>query len=864
MSEELLQTKSESIGRYLLYKLGATNLGQLKKNNIINSKFEKEFSNKKPDGLIVLPGGDVKAVIEYKQPSELVGKKRIDKATKQMLLMTKELCKVLIVTSGKKTFWINALNGQPILDEKGTPLNKIFDIKPIINGSLSQEDLSALETLIDKIDHSLTEKNNQISQPLVLDPSSLARTVWQKIWINTGKEPEKCLYNVVELFVFKFLSDVGVLKSHKNFQTVYKMSQEDSASEALKQYAKICRQEIKDLFPAGEDGTTIINGTIFVNEKGEPNLSQAYLFGDVLESLQNYDNEFGSFKYIRKEFKTRLYESFLRQQAGIRFLGQYFTPRSVVKAMVAMSNAKDLKAGARICDPFCGVGGFVLETIAENPHILKEFEPKNGKVNPKITLLGYDKGTDEKDDERTIILAKANMLIYFSDLLVKFNSTQHLKSFAEGAFNDVFHLIRTNLGTFGEVDKEPFDLILTNPPYVTSGSSTLKKAIESVGLGNYYTSGGRGTESLALEWIIRNLKQGGQALVVVPDGLLNQSSILNFVKEQCLIKAIISLPTRTFYSTPKKTYIIVIERKDDIQTVQDFPVFTYLVSEIGETRDAKRWTIDVNHLGDASSLFNQFKGAPKTFKTDDRRCKIISYKTFNSKQNWMADRWWTDDEKLALGITDSESELTEGEFIELATASSTSIKKTLEDYGKDTEKKEVQTKSISIKDDMIFELSIGERVLKKDIQKSGVPVYSANVNQPFGFIKKSNLKDFSRPAIIWGIDGIFDWGYIPENEPFATTDHCGAMYIKDKSLFPKYIYYALKSSKEQYGFDRTYRASLANMKDVVNVNVPIKEDGSFDFEMQKKIAAKYERLENLKSTILDQLQSLSSVQISIQ
>ena len=94
-----------------------------------------------------------------------------------------------------------------------------------------------------------------------------------------------------------------------------------------------------------------------------------------------------------------MYETFLRQSAGVKKLGQYFTPRNVVQAMVRMSSAKSLKKGARICDPFCGVGGFLLEAIVENENIFKEFEPRNGVISPKITLLGFDKGTDEKDDE---------------------------------------------------------------------------------------------------------------------------------------------------------------------------------------------------------------------------------------------------------------------------------------------------------------------------------------------------------------------------------------------------------------------------------------------------------------------------------
>ena len=394
----------------------------------------------------------------------------------------------------------------------------------------------------------------------------------------------------MELFVFKFLSDLGVLKSYNNFNSVYAIHRTTSNSadrDALKHYAQLCRRVVYDLFPQGADGTTIINGTIFVNEAGEPNLSQARLFGEVLDHLQEYAATHGSFKYIQREFKTRLYESFLRQEAGIRFLGQYFTPRNVVRAMVDMSPASELGPGARIGDPFCGVGGFILETIANNPHIYQEFEPRNGRVVPRITLVGYDKGTDEKEDERTIILAKANMLIYFSELLGKYNNREYLKAFSEGAFNKVFHLIRTNLGTFGQVTDDPYDLILTNPPYVTSGSHSLKRAIDEEGLSSHYTSGGRGTESLALEWVIRNLNPGGTAMMIVPDGLLNQAAILSYVKRECIIRGIISLPIRTFYSTPKKTYILILMRKRRIENVQTEPVFTYLVTEIGETPRCK-------------------------------------------------------------------------------------------------------------------------------------------------------------------------------------------------------------------------------------------------------------------------------------
>ncbi len=613
MSEELLQTIPHPLIRYQYYKLGQSTLTQLKKAKIINVKVSPELASKRPDGLIVIPGGATKAYIEYKQPSELASKKQREIAILQEIEAAKCLCKLLIVSDGDKSYWVNTLTGQEISNKDGSKL-KVFSAKQILEGKLTSEEVVELEDLLDRIDHSLSETNNEIFAPSLLDPSPLAKAIWQKIWINTGKEPEKCLYNVVELFVFKFLSDIGVLKAHNNFNSVYALTKTVSAQDALKHYAQICRKDIRDLFPAGSDGTTIINGTIFVNEKGEPNLSQARLFGEILKSFQDYSDSSGSFKYIQREFKTRLYESFLRQEAGVRFLGQYLTPRNVVLAMVAMSPAASLGPGARICDPFCGVGGFILETIVGNSNIYNEFQPHNGIVNPRISLIGFDKGTDEKDDERTIILAKANMLIYFSDLLVKYNSPQYLKEFSEGAFNKVFSLIRSNLGTFGRIEEDPLDLILTNPPYVTSGSSSLKQALDEEGLSEHYTANGRGTESLAIEWVVRHLKPNGNALIIVPDGLLTQKNIITFIKRECIIRGIVSLPIRAFYATPKKTYILLLSRKDKAQEPQSDPIFIYLISEIGETRDAKRFKIAQNDLDEATVLYNQFKGSPKHFK----------------------------------------------------------------------------------------------------------------------------------------------------------------------------------------------------------------------------------------------------------
>jgi type I restriction-modification system DNA methylase subunit len=100
-------------------------------------------------------------------------------------------------------------------------------------------------------------------------------------------------------------------------------------------------------------------------------------------------------------------------------------------------------------------------------------------------------------------------------------------------------------------------------------------------------------------------------LVVVPDGFLNRQNdkhLRKYLLEQCYLDAIISLPLKTFFTTTKKTYILVITKKHDTQKeVQIDPVFTYLVSEVGETMDIYRFDTDTNHLNDAVDMYNFYK-----------------------------------------------------------------------------------------------------------------------------------------------------------------------------------------------------------------------------------------------------------------
>lgn len=57
-----------------------------------------------------------------------------------------------------------------------------------------------------------------------------------------------------------------------------------------------------------------------------------------------------------------------------------------------------------------------------------------------------------------------------------------------------------------------------------------------------------------------------------------------------------------------------------------------------------------------------FKGSKTRFCTDDKRCKIVNIEDFYTGAHWSVDRWWTHEEKIALGIEESKTTVTLSDF----------------------------------------------------------------------------------------------------------------------------------------------------------------------------------------------------------
>lgn len=149
----------------------------------------------------------------------------------------------------------------------------------------------------------------------------------------------------------------------------------------------------------------------------------------------------------------------------------------------------------------------------------------------------------------------------------------------------------------------------------------------------------------------------------------------------------------------------------------------------------------------------------------------------------------------------------------------------------------VALQNIKLSKSEIFDVSIGKRVLTREIEetKEGIPVYSANVFEPFGLINKELLQNFDQPSVLWGIDGDWMVNYIEKGKPFYPTDHCGVLRVKDKEVHPRYLAFALDKAGKEVRFSRNHRASIDRIKGL-SIKVP-----SYDIQLQ--FAKKVDELE---------------------
>ena len=387
MSEQTIQDSLFSndvsiLDKYTCLSLGATTINDLMKSGKLKQVKVSKNLSKKPDVLIINKNKEVVVFLEFKKPEELNTKAKIDKAIKQEIGVAKEIgAKIYIVTDGNKYIWLNPITGNLIVDEKGNQITRKIDPKA---------EPKKVAEFIDLVSLSVSSENDTILKLEDIDPTDLAKKIARILKRMTFASSKMSLYTFVEVFLFKYLSDINVLKDNNSFGYIYSLYSVDESSrltnaDILGAYLEGPRAQMKMLFPDGEDGTTIVNGQIFHVKKGIDGHyieedSHAICFKNIMDEFYNYEKNNGKFINISKDFKSKLFETFMKNSDDKSDMGQFFTPLKIVREMV---NMVTINNGMTICDPASGFR-VIIVTVANSLGNIRVFE-----LLPKLKTKKY-------------------------------------------------------------------------------------------------------------------------------------------------------------------------------------------------------------------------------------------------------------------------------------------------------------------------------------------------------------------------------------------------------------------------------------------------------------------------------------------
>jgi type I restriction enzyme M protein len=349
-------------------------------------------------------------------------------------------------------------------------------------------------------------------------------------------------------------------------------------------------------------------------------------------------------------------------------IGQFFTPRSIVEFMIRMVEPQE---GDVICDPASGSGGFLIrffEIVRQK--ILadadKEYEIFKSELalrselddTEKARLLRekYDqiqKNIDQKKKDSRL-WKLANRCIYGTDANDRMARTSKMNMIMHGDGHGGVHHHDGFINING-IFEGRFDIVLTNPPFganveetdvIEEASVNIPEKIEEQYVkefGDLYKEAmlrvraavGKSiaslfdlpknvgsktkTEILFIERCLSLLKPGGRLGIVLPEGIFNNPS-LTYVREFCedraFIKAVVSLPQETFYSSGAsvKASLLFMQKFTEIER-QDF-----------DTKKGKAKTkIDLKYSKEIEDETNRLNEAIANAKTEKDTLKRISF-----------------------------------------------------------------------------------------------------------------------------------------------------------------------------------------------------------------------------------------------
>ncbi|HAB54645.1 MAG: DNA methyltransferase [Ignavibacteria bacterium RIFOXYB2_FULL_35_12] len=341
--------------------------------------------------------------------------------------------------------------------------------------------------------------------------------------------------------------------------------------------------------------------------------------------IQLIDDE--NWVVLGADVKGDIYEGLLEKNAEDTKsgAGQYFTPRSLIKAMVECIRPEPKKT---IADPACGTGGFFL--------------------------AAYDFISDEK--KFTLDKSEKEFL--------KFKTFRGWEIVPNAARLCLMNLYLHNIG---DLNSEPpieradsllaspsqkFDFVLTNPPFgkkssitISNEDGTQSKETLTYERQDFWTT----TSNKQLNFVqhVRSmLKADGKAAVVVPDNVLFEGGAGETVRKELLkstdFHTILRLPTGIFYAQGVKANVIFFDNKPAAKTAWTKGVWIYdLRTNIHFTLKTQQMKyVDLKDFVERYNPNNRFK------RKETERFKKFTYDEIIARDKTNLDIFWLKDESL--------------------------------------------------------------------------------------------------------------------------------------------------------------------------------------------------------------------------
>jgi type I restriction enzyme M protein len=307
-------------------------------------------------------------------------------------------------------------------------------------------------------------------------------------------------------------------------------------------------------------------GEIFSEIKNK--FQSGYSLRDALE----YVDELRFRSQQEKHELSHLYEAKIKNMGNAgRNGGEYYTPRPLIRAMIAVTKPK---IGEKIYDGACGSAGFLCESY-------DYLRPKVSSVK-ELDQLQTATFTGKEKKSLAYVIAIMNMILHGIDAP---------------------NIIHTNTLTENLSDiqnKDRFDIVLANPPF---GGKERKEVQQ-----NFPIKTGE-TAFLFLQHFIKILKVGGRGAIVIKNTFLSNSDNASKALRQellssCNLHTILDCPGGTFIGAGVKTVVLFFE-KGSPDSTQGMPLFAEEKGINQRMRTRKIWYYQLDpgrNLGKTNSL----------------------------------------------------------------------------------------------------------------------------------------------------------------------------------------------------------------------------------------------------------------------